>query len=132
MLLLLAAPGFAQTPQDPPANDPPAKPDPTGVARVDVDELPISIARIQRKLAQTPPSSRSGLKLEYYVEVVGKAPPIDVFGTFDVKNGPVPWAGMTHREFLDLVTPQEFRSPPMDFSAFFRWLSEKLEKKAKQ
>lgn len=118
-ILLVAAPVSAQ--------DPP--PVPAQTARLEVDELPISIDRIQRKLAQRPSSRSGGLKLDYYVEVVGKAPRIDVFGNFDVKNGPVPYGGVTHREFLDLVTPQEFRSPPMDLGALFRWLSEKLDKK---
>ncbi|MBI1875385.1 MAG: hypothetical protein HYZ58_10700 [Acidobacteria bacterium] len=118
-LLLVAAPAAAQ---EPPAQN----------TKLDVDELPISIDRIQRKLAQAPSSSQSALKLEFYVEVVGRAPRIDVFGSFDVRNGPVPRAGVTHRDFLDLVTPQEFRSPPMDLTAFLTWLTEKLNKKSKQ
>lgn len=117
-VLILAAPVAAQEPQ-------------TETAKLNVDELPISVDRIQRKLAQAPSSSQPGLKLEYYVEVVGRAPRIDVFGSFDVRNGPVPHAGVTHRDFLNLVTPQEFRSPPMDLTAFFTWLSEKLNKKPK-
>jgi hypothetical protein len=120
-LLLLAAP-LAAAAQEPP----------TETAKLDVDELPISVDRIQRKLAQAPSSSQPGLKLEYYVEVVGRAPRIDVFGSFDVRNGPVPHAGVTHRDFLNLVTPQQFRSPPMDLTAFVTWLSEKLNKKPKQ
>lgn len=121
-VLLLAAPARAQD-QAPP---------PTQTAKLEVDELPISFDRIQRKLAQQPSSSRQGLKLDYYVEVVGKAPKIDIFGEFDVKKGPVPFGGMTHRDFLDLVTPQEFRAPAMDFGALFKWLSEKLDKKEKK
>ncbi len=104
-------------------------PPPTQNAKLEVDALPISLDRIQRKLAQRPASSGSGLKLDYYVEVVGKAPRIDVFGEFDVKHGPVPYGGITHADFLSLVTPQEFRSPPMDLGAFFKWLTDKLDKK---
>jgi hypothetical protein len=76
---------------------------------VDPDELPVSLARIQRRLA-TPPAIRldSG-KPVFRIEVLGKNPTIeDILGK-DFLSGPVSWGGMTHQEFLDMVTPRDVR-----------------------
>jgi hypothetical protein len=39
------------------------------------------------------------------------------------------YGGMTHQEFLQVVTPQEFKSPPADIgaalAALVKWLSDK-------
>lgn len=94
------------------------------------EDLPVSLERIQRKLAQAPPSpAGSALKIQYYVEVYGRAPTIDLFANFDLEKGPVPYGGPTHSDFLQLVTPQEFRSPPADFAALAAWLVQRLGKK---
>ena len=46
-----------------------------------------------------------------FQEMVAKLPTFESFvGTFDLKNGPVPRAGMTHQEFLNMVTPKELYS----------------------
>lgn len=98
---------------------------------IEVDELPISIARIQRKLAQLPATTTEdnhGLRLNYYIEVVGKAPPIDVLRDFDVNSGPVPFSAPTHQDFLSFVTPQEFSTPPFDLSALMSWLAQRFGK----
>jgi hypothetical protein len=97
------------------------------------DKLPVSLDRIRRQLATTKSTSKSskdGLKLEYYVEVYGRAPQIELFQPGEnVVNAPVMYGGMTHQEFLQVVTPQEFKSPPADIlgavSALMKWLSEK-------
>ncbi len=45
----------------------------------------------------------------YRVEVLGKKLSIeDILGP-DYLKGPVPRAGMTHQEFLDMVTPKAFQ-----------------------
>jgi hypothetical protein len=98
---------------------------------IKVDDLPISIARIQRKLAQLPATTTEenhGLRLNYYIEVVGKAPPIDVLRGFDVNSGPVPLSAPTHQDFLRFVTPQEFSTPPFDLSALMSWLAQRFGK----
>ena len=98
------------------------------VAPIRAEDLPISVARIQRKLAQLPASTAEanhGLRLNYYIEVVGKAPPIDILKNFNVKSGPVPFSAPTHRDFLNFVTPQEFRAPPFDLSALIAWLAQR-------
>jgi hypothetical protein len=81
----------------------------------DLDKLPISIERIRKRLAEVPASETTGLKLDFYVEVHGEAPKIDVFGDFNFTSGPVRYGSPTHAEFLTLVTPQQFRTPTVDF-----------------
>ena len=70
------------------------------------DDLPVSLDRIQRALAAPP---RIQLKEEHPVfrlEVYGRKPTLeDVLGEkFWV--GPSPYGGMTHQEFLEMVTPK--------------------------
>ena len=69
-----------------------------------------TLRRIRRELAETPPTHSSGalslLKLNYYVEVVGKAPRYDFLTGFNVGRGtPVQYGAMTHDEFLRLAAP---------------------------
>ena len=57
-------------------------------------------------------SRNPGIKLTenrnvYRVEVFGENPSItDILGP-DFLKGPVPYSGMTHQEFLDMVTPKD-------------------------
>jgi hypothetical protein len=103
-------------------------------------ELPVSLNRIKRELDKTGPRERStadGLRLNYYLDVYGKLPSLEMFRGFDLQFGPVPFGGPTHTEFLQLVTPQEFRSPPANLSnvaqAIAQWLSQRsAEKKARE
>lgn len=100
------------------------------VPPIKAEDLPISITRIQQKLVQLPRSTEytHGLKLEYYIEVIGKAPQVDFFSNFNVKSGPVPFTPPTHQDFLNAVTPQEFRTPPVDLSALMAWLAQRFGK----
>jgi hypothetical protein len=112
------------------ASPAPARQEAPAASGIDADRLPIDLHRIERQLRQT--SERQdydGPRLRYYVDVYGTAPKIDLFAPEEsLTFGPVPGAAPTHREMLDFVTPQEFRSPPMDFSSFVRWLSDKIGK----
>jgi len=93
--------GSATAPQ--PAAAVPAEPPVT----VDPDALPISLERIQKAVAKP-----RGIKLTenrnvYRVEVFGENPSItDILGP-DFLKGPVPYSGMTHQEFLNMVTPKD-------------------------
>jgi hypothetical protein len=97
------------------------------------DDLPVSLDRIRRQLAVTPTrtrSSKAGLRLEYYVDVYGRAPRLELFlPTEHITNAPVMYGGMTHQEFLQVITPQEFKAPPADIgsavAALVKWLSDK-------
>ena len=96
-------------------------------ATLRAQELPVSLERIKRKLAQVPPSQEFLLRLDYYVEVHGSAPQLDIFEGFDLHAGPVPFSAPTHNEMIRHVTPQEFRPPvvpllaPLD--ALIKWLT---------
>jgi hypothetical protein len=99
--------------------------------QVNVKLLPISLHRIQRELQQSSSTeSREGLRLRYQVDVYGRAPALELFTREDnLRDGPVPYGGPTHKEMLYMMTPQEFRAPVMDFTSFMRWLAEKANKK---
>ena len=78
----------------------PAEPEP---------ELPVSLARIQRALSRPPAIRLKGERLVFRVEVLGRKPSIeDILGP-DYLKGPVPYGGMTHQEFLNMVTPKDFQ-----------------------
>lgn len=98
---------------------------------VDVDRLPLDLNRIQRELRQsTEHVTREGLNLRYVLQIYGAAPRLELFTKEDnLVNGPVPYGGPTHREMLEVMTPQEFRTPIMDFSALMRWLADRNKKK---
>lgn len=99
---------------------------------MDVNRLPVNLQRIQRELAQSTRQreERDGVNLRYIIDVFGQAPPIEIFTREDnLINGPVPYGAPTHAEMIYMMTPQEFRSPVMDFSALFRRMADKKSKK---
>lgn len=99
---------------------------------VDVSKLPIDLARIRRQLVQVSVrEERDGINLRYMVDVFGQAPAIDLFSSPTDPNfwtGPAPYGAPTHRDMMNLNTPQEHRAPAADFGALFRWLSDKAKK----
>jgi hypothetical protein len=103
-------------------------------------EIPVSLERIRRELAASQPrttEARKGLRLEYYVEVFGKAPDIELFiPQTNLTTAPVMYGGMTHQEFISLVTPEEFRSPPADIggaiAALIKWAAERKKNSSPQ
>src|SRR5579862_8081719 len=99
--------------------------------RIDVDRLPISIERIQRELA-TPAifEQRDGLNLNYYLNIYGQAPPLEVIPTdpadrLQYFEGPAPHTAPTHHDLLRLWTPLEFSAPVADLTWVGRWLASK-------
>jgi hypothetical protein len=98
--------------------------------QVDTEKLPSSIGRIRLKLAAPSPQTPV-LKIQRIIEVVGVAPPIELWTPEEKKQfirGPAPWGPPTQKDILDIVTPQEFKSNyPMDLNALMQWLSEKLK-----
>jgi hypothetical protein len=74
-----------------------------------VPELPVSLERIQRALSRPPAIRLRGDRVVFRVEVLGRKPTIeDILGP-DYLKGPVPYGGMTHQEFLNMVTPKDFQ-----------------------
>ena len=96
---------------------------------VDVSRLPIDIRRIERSFRQTIiREERDGLNLRYFVDVYAKAPEIVLLTPEDnLRYGPVPYGGPTHREMLDMITPQEHRAPAANLGNLFRLLSGKKD-----
>lgn len=108
----LATPQSA-APQAPPRPD---------AAPQTVDALGVSLDRIKRQLrTEVPaaPGERGPLKLDYYVEVQGLAPPIQLFTPEDFRlTGPVPGAPPTHREMVrELWTRPEFKGQSVPISS---------------
>ncbi|HUU35619.1 MAG TPA: hypothetical protein VMW48_16250, partial [Vicinamibacterales bacterium] len=55
------------------------------------------------------------LKLEYRVDVFGTAPALRFFRGEDLLFGAVRGSAPSHSDMLYMFTPQEFRSPRVDF-----------------
>jgi hypothetical protein len=78
------------------------------------DELPVSLSRIQRALSSPPalrllePQMRNGRPV-YRVDVEGARMDIRTLLGKEALRGAVPYGGMTHQEFLDMVTPDGVR-----------------------
>jgi hypothetical protein len=87
----------SQTPSAPPASDESS------------DPLPVSLDRIRDKLSNPPAIKVENQPFVFRVEVLGRKLSIeDILGP-DYLKGPMPAmaGGMTHQEFLDLVTPKD-------------------------
>jgi hypothetical protein len=82
------------------------------------DVLAASFERVRKALAESPPSENvTPLKLDYYVEVVGQAPAIQLFTPQDLAGGPVPGtAPPTHQDMLGVMTPEAFRAGSVPIS----------------
>jgi hypothetical protein len=80
---------------------------PTSVEQV--PDLPVSLDRIQRALSRPPAIRLKGERVVFRVEILGRKPTIeDILGP-DYLKGPVPAGGMTHQEFLNMVTPKDYQ-----------------------
>jgi hypothetical protein len=101
---------------------------------VDAAKMGVSLDRIRRELRQAEVREQSGddpLKLQFTVEVYGTAPRINLLENFPL-TGPVPYGGPTHQDVLDVLTPKEFRSPVVPFSAIAYWAAQQLWNKSKK
>lgn len=102
--------GAVQAPPPQPTKPPqgqPEKPRPAPTAAEPAD-LPVSLDRIQQALANTPMLRFDEKQRPVFrVEIFGEKPTIDDILGPDFARGPVPHGGMTHQEFLNLVTPKD-------------------------
>jgi len=123
LIACLAAPCSAQ--------DAPAKPEP----EIDVTKLGVSLKRIQRGLFIAESREKQGgsaLHLEFNVQVYGQAPKIEVLKGVDLLNGPVPGTAPSHRQVIDFLTPQIYRTPGMPVSALAMWAAQHFWAKSKK
>ena len=106
----LAAQSVAQGPGAPPPAEAQAPATPPG-------ELPVSIDRIREALSHPPTIRPDAVQPVFRVEVIGRMPSLEVMlGKEFWKGGVAPTPGgavMTHQEFLNMVTPPEFRGTAM-------------------
>jgi hypothetical protein len=112
VLLLTAAAALPQEPQTPAPTAAPAvaqKPSDSSAGDQPAGALPVSIDRIRDKLSSPPAIKVEQQPFVFRVEVLGRKLSIeDILGP-DYLKGPMPAVagGMTHQEFLDLVTPKD-------------------------
>lgn len=129
LLLSWSCPAWAQD-QDPP-------PVPAGDTTLDATKFGVSLERIQRGLRVTESREKekqtgNALRLEFQVQVYGMAPKIEVLKGVDLFNGQVPGSAPSHRQFIDHVTPQIYRTPVMPVSALAGWAAAQLWQKGKK
>ncbi len=107
-------------------------------SQIDATKLGVSLERIRRGLRVTESREKqqqqagAALRLEFQVQVYGMAPKIEVLKGVDLFNGPVPGSAPTHRQFIDFVTPQIYRTPAMPLSALAGWAAVQLFQKSKK
>ena len=121
VLVLSGSHAYAQNQPNTPASVEPAAP-------IDPEKLPGSLVRIRKELS-VPADKAPGLRIARIVEVVGVAPPIVLWSEEErarFATAPSPFGAPTHKQMLDLNTPQEFKRYPMDLNALMRWLADKL------
>ena len=130
----VAQQGTVRPPQQTQQSD--AQPSPPPPAREAVSPLPspealgISLDRVRRELRELPPVTTNLLRYDFHVDVYGTTPPVDFFKDFDLSPyGPVRYGGMTHAEFLNVVTPQAYRAPSGDLISLAVWAASQLARK---
>jgi hypothetical protein len=83
----------------------------SAAGQASASELPVSLKRIKQALAAPPvlkvlePKEVRDGRPVYRVDVEADKIDISTILGNDLLRGPVPYGGMTHQEFLDLVTP---------------------------
>jgi hypothetical protein len=105
-ILTLGAPQSPATPAPAP-DEAPTQQTPAPAPTVDPDSIGVSLERIQKGVAKPQGIKLTEKRQIYRVEIFGARPTIeDILGP-DYLRGPVPYGGMTHQEFLDMVTPKD-------------------------
>ena len=105
--------------------------------QIDATKLGVSLERIQKGLRVTESREKAkqagdALRLEFQVQVYGQAPRIEVLKGVDLFNGQVPGSAPSHRQFIDHVTPQIYRTPVLPLSAGLFWLANQFAEKSKK
>ena len=129
LLLGWSSPGWAQEPD--------SVPTPQAEQARGTTNFGVSLERIQRGLRLTESrekakQSGTAMRLEYQVQVYGLAPKIEVLKGIDLFNGQVPGTAPSHRQLIEYVTPQIYRTPVMPVSALAFWAAAQLVQKSKK
>lgn len=96
------SPAWAQT-------GPPSTPASQTATQAPPPTVPVDLNRIKGALETPVRVTIDDGKIRFYAETVASGGPTfkELSLNFDLRNGPVPGAGMTHQEFLTMVTPKE-------------------------
>jgi hypothetical protein len=70
------------------------------------EDLPVSVTRIQRALSAPKPIELKEQHPVFRLEVFGKKPTLEDLLGEKFWIGPTPYGGMTHQDFMDMVTPK--------------------------
>ena len=111
---MLALPPFDSAQGRPFANaQQSASPRPNGSAAepapgpLDPEDLPVSIEKIQRALEREPAIRIEEKETKFRIQIFGRQPTIEEILGPEFWRGPVAYGGMTHQEFLNMVTPKD-------------------------
>lgn len=124
LIACLATPCLAQ-------DAPPPQPEP----EIDVTKLGVSLSRIQRGLFIAESREKQGgsaMHLEFNVQVYGQSPKIEVLEGVDLFNGAVPGTAPSHRQVIEHLTPQIYRTPTLPVSALAMWAAQHFWEKSKK
>jgi hypothetical protein len=112
--MLAVLPPLQSASQNARQSQPPAKPAESQPA--DPADLPVSLEKIQKKLSRDPaikvdilPVETEGGLPTFRVQIDAPKLTIEQILGPDYLRGPVPYGGMTHQEFLDMVTPTDVK-----------------------
>jgi hypothetical protein len=75
--------------------------------------LPVDLDKIQEALSRPQAIRTTTDRPVFRVEIFAPKPTIEAILGPDYLRGPVPYGGMTHSEFLNMVTPVEYRGYSM-------------------
>lgn len=84
----------------------PPPPAPSAATQPDATDLPVSLDRIQRALSTPAAIDLKEQHPVFRLEVIGRKPTLEDLLGERFWIGPTPYGGMTHQEFLDMVTPK--------------------------
>ena len=89
---------------------------------LEAEELGVSLARIQRRLDRLPDESDPNtLRLNFYVQVYGRAPELNLFEGFDLHNSPVPYGVPLHNEMMAVMHPNPLYPPAVNLNTVAGW-----------
>lgn len=127
MVLAVTSSALAQDTTSAPAADPqPA---------IDATKLGVSLARIRKGLRTAESKekdTRDGLRIEFQIQVYGQAPRIELLKGVDLVHGAVPGTAPSHRDVVDFLTPQMYRTPALPVSALATWAAQYFWEKSKK
>ena len=113
------------------------KPVPASDGQAREPEARPNFDRIRESISRDPTIKLEDYRLRFYVEIVAKWPTFQEYvGKSDLRNGPTPYGGVTHQDFLNYVTPREIygsqgiKATELIQFSIVNWLGQSLAKKA--